>query len=246
MNTAKKRKYIDPSAGFFNKQDRPKLIMAAITGVLITVTYLMFKEDFPRDFIQILPLYVSLIVMFLQSGANRYGFLLGGFNALFYAGVYVSFGLYASAVSAAAISFPLQILTFIQWGKHPYGKSTMFRKLGPKRLTICLAILAAAFGICYFIFSALGSQHLLLDNASLIFGTVVTILTTLAYIEYLYLQFISQGISFALSLALALNTPSRTPYVVYSVYCTICVILTAVRVFGLYRQQQESISEKAQ
>lgn len=59
--------------------------LIGITFVLITITSAMYSEDV----FVIVPLYVSLGVMFLQSRANRYAFLLGGINALLYATVYI-------------------------------------------------------------------------------------------------------------------------------------------------------------
>ena len=55
-------------------------IILAVTYVSILITGIIFKQPFYR----ILPLFISGIVMFLQSYANRYGYLLGGINAVIY------------------------------------------------------------------------------------------------------------------------------------------------------------------
>jgi hypothetical protein len=75
------------------------------------------------DKMRMLPLLISLFIMFFQAEANRYSFIAGGANALFYTYVYFQVGLYASAVSALFFSFPIQILTFISWNKHSYEKA---------------------------------------------------------------------------------------------------------------------------
>ena len=167
----RRNEYIDPSEGLRAASMRPKLIMAAVTGVLIAAAIVIHAKELPADVIRVLPLYVSLFVMLLQTNASRYAFLVGGINSVLYAGVYFSIGLYASAVSALAVSFPLQIVSFIRWGRHRYGRSTVFRRLGARRFALCVAGLAAAYGVTYLIFSALGSRHLLLDNSVLRHGT---------------------------------------------------------------------------
>ena len=75
------------------------VIMIMITGILITLTGVLFHQSVQR----MIPLYVSLVVGMLQSRANRYANLIGGINALLYAVVYFYFGLYASAANAATI-----------------------------------------------------------------------------------------------------------------------------------------------
>ena len=80
-----------------------------ITGVLITIAGVYYKQDFLR----ILPLYISLIIASLQSRVNRYASLLGSINSLLYGAVYIFYGIYASAISAFLFSFPIQMLTFI-------------------------------------------------------------------------------------------------------------------------------------
>ncbi len=239
----RRNEYIDPSEGLRAASMRPKLIMAAVTGLLITAAIVIHAKELPADVIRVLPLYVSLFVMLLQTNASRYAFLVGGINSMLYAVVYFSIGLYASAVSALAVSFPLQIVSFIRWGRHRYGRSTVFRRLGARRFALCVAGLAAAYGVTYLIFSALGSRHLLLDNSVLIINSFVTVLSMLAYIEYLYLQFVVQGINLWLYLSISLETPARSPFLIYTVFSTVCAVLTFIRIQGLYRQQQREASD---
>ena len=65
---------------FFTKSNLPRLILLAVTAILITVTGILFRQNF----LHILPLYVSLVVGILQSRANRYACLLGGLNSILY------------------------------------------------------------------------------------------------------------------------------------------------------------------
>lgn len=84
-----------------------------MTAVLITVAAVYF----PGNGYRILPLYVSLVVMLLQTNANRMCFLVGGINSVFYAAVYFSLGLYASSLYWLLFSCPIQIITFFGGGK---------------------------------------------------------------------------------------------------------------------------------
>ena len=57
-----------------------KIILMAVTAVLITVTGIIFKQSFFR----ILPLYVSLVIGYLQTRMSRYAPLMGGINSILY------------------------------------------------------------------------------------------------------------------------------------------------------------------
>ena len=60
-------------------------ILMPITAVAITITGIIWKQSF----IRILPLYISLTVMLLQSRANRYAPLIGGLNSILYIFTYI-------------------------------------------------------------------------------------------------------------------------------------------------------------
>ena len=90
-----------------------KNVVLWTTFVLIVVAGIVFKQPF----IRMLPLLISLFIVLFQAEANRYSFIAGGANALFYTYVYFQVGLYASAASALFLSFPIQMLTFSSWKK---------------------------------------------------------------------------------------------------------------------------------
>jgi len=100
------------------------LIMLA-TAIGITVTGIIFKQDFWR----MVPLFVSLFIAFMNTRVNRYAPLVGGLNSVLYALVYFSYGLYSSAAYAFFVSMTLQMVTFIRWNKKPLGNSTELRRL---------------------------------------------------------------------------------------------------------------------
>ncbi len=71
------------------RSDLYRYILMAVAFAGITVAAVVTGSDVYR----IIPLYVSLLVMYLQTRASRFSFLLGGCNAAYYAGVYLFLGL---------------------------------------------------------------------------------------------------------------------------------------------------------
>ena len=222
---------------FFSKSNLPRLILLAVTAILITVMGILFRQSF----IRILPLYVSLFVAVLQSRANRYACLLGGLNSILYTIVYVYLGLYASAGYAILFSFPLQIITFILWSRRKEGESTRFRRMSPLcRLLVLLgfAVSSVALG---FVLKAAGSSHQLLDNLSSLMGILITLLTMFAFVEYTWLMLPSGLLNIALNIATMQTNPEQITYVVFSVYSMICVTIQFFCVRRLYAEQQRKV-----
>ena len=222
---------------FFPGSNLPRLILLVITAILITVTGILFRQNF----LHILPLYVSLVVGILQSRANRYACLLGGLNSILYTIVYVYLGLYASAGYAILFSFPLQIITFILWSRRKEGESTRFRRLSPLcRLLVLLVFIASSVALG-FVLKAVGSSHQLLDNLSSLMGILITILTMFAFVEYTWLMLPSGILNIALNIATMQTNPEQITYVVFSVYSMICVTIQFFCVRRLYGEQRRKV-----
>ena len=222
---------------FFDKSNLPRLILLAVTAILITVTGILFRQNL----LHILPLYVSLVVGILQSRANRYACLLGGLNSILYTVVYVYLGLYASAGYAILFSFPLQIITFILWSRRKEGESTRFRRMSPLfRLFVLLGFIASSVALGL-VLKAAGSSHQLLDNLSSLMGILITILTMFAFVEYTWLMLPSGLLNIALNIATMQTTPEQITYVVFSVYSMICVTIQFFCVRRLYAEQQRKV-----
>ena len=225
------------SKPFFSKSNLPRLILLVITAILITVTGILFRQNF----LHILPLYVSLVVGILQSRANRYVCLLGGLNSILYTIVYVYLGLYASAGYAILFSFPLQIITFILWSRRKEGESTRFRRMSPLfRLFVLLGFIVSSVALG-FVLKAAGSSHQLLDNLSSLMGILITILTMFAFVEYTWLMLPSGLLNIALNIATMQTNPEQITYVVFSVYSMICVTIQFFCVRRLYAEQQRKV-----
>ena len=192
------------------------------------------------SFWQLLPLLISLVVMLLQSAANRYAFLLGGLNSIIYALVYISYTLYSSAASALLLSFPIQILTFISWNKRKYKQSTSFRRLTPIGAVILLAATVAVYFIITPIFSALGSNYAVTDNLLLATSLATYALTLFSYIEYTYTQMTGLVVNIVLNLLILANDTSILPHAIYNFYALVCCGLACINTHKLYAEQQKN------
>ena len=159
------------------------LILLTVTGILITVTGILFRQAFLR----ILPLYISLFVMLLNSRVSRFGPLVGGINSLLYAVVYLHYGLYASAAYAVLVSCPFQIVTFIRWSKHPYENSTVFRRMTWKQRGLTALAFAAAWLIVCAVLQRLSSNYMLLDTTTSLLGVLISLFIRMPPFSYLFL-----------------------------------------------------------
>ncbi len=225
---------------WFEMKNIYSYFLMAVSFVLIT----FFGVKYSQDFLQILPLYVSLIVMILQIRVNRYAFLLGGLNSVLYAVVYFFYKLYGSALYAITVSFVMQIATFVSWGKHSYKKtSTIFKSMGLKKFLVFSGAFALVWFVCYIIFRKLGSSHTLLDNSVMLLGIVTTVLTMLSYVEWTYMQNLGCIINVILYASMLKEEPQMATYLVSMVYSLLCANLTLVNVRKVYKEQKaENIS----
>ncbi len=210
--------------------------------IAITTTGIIFGQKWYR----ILPLYISLFVMMMQAKANRYGYIIGGLNAVLYAIVNVSLKLYAAAVSAFFFSFPMQIFTFILWNKRAYKQSTEFRKFSKKQSIIFYALLVIVWIIAFFATENSDSPYRILDNTSSILGIAVTIICLFSFIEYTYLQLVSSVLTIFLYIQMITDNPAQITYLIYSCYSFACVFMGTKYVRKLYKEQNQSEKQKEQ
>ena len=209
-------------------------IVMGITFCLIVITGIYFKQPFFR----MLPLFISLVVLMQQGNANRWGYLLGGLNCLLYGAVYLHLGLYASALSSALFSFPIQVITFFNWKRHAYKGATIFKKMTVRGRVLAIVLFAAVWGGIFAALSVAGSPYAILDNTASLLGITVSLLSMLAYIEYCYLWPAQIIMTVFLNLQVMLADVRQTTYFVYSLYSLYCVVQAFFRVRALYRDQQ--------
>lgn len=217
-----------------------KNIIIAITFCLILTSGILTKQN-PLFMI---PLFVSLGVMALQSEVNRNAYLIGGINSCIYAAVYIAMGLYASAASALLFSCPLQLVTFFNWKRKAYGKATIFKKLTVKaRIALAICAVAGFFGQ-QFVLTQLGSDYAILDNIASLVGIISSVLSLLGYIEYIYFQILGTVLTIALNVQVTMTNPAHSTYLIYSLYCIYCLILAFLNVRRLYKEQQEAAENR--
>ncbi|MBQ6990326.1 MAG: nicotinamide mononucleotide transporter [Clostridia bacterium] len=216
------------------------LILMGVTAILIAVTGVIYKQSVLR----ICPLFVSLVIGLLQSRVNRFAPLLGGINSLAYAAVYVYYGLFASAVYAVVVSCPLQLVTFWNWSKRPYGESVILKKMTAKQRTV----VSAAFLLCwvglFIILQIMGSSYQLWDNTITLLGILTTVLNMLAYVEYAPLMILGCICNIGLYIAMIVDTPEQVTYLIYGIYTLICSVKGLRRAIALYKEQNEPGKEE--
>ncbi len=214
-----------------------KWVMPVLLGaafVLITVSGILVRQNI----LFLMPLYISLVVATFNSRVSRYGSLLGGINSVFYAAVYLYYGLYANALYALTMSCPLQLITFFRWKKRPWGHSTVFRKMSAKQRVLTLTGFAAAWVLVHLALKALGSSYLFIDTFSTLIGLLTTLLTMLAYAEYTWIMLPNALVTTITYCAMTRDNPEQLPYVIYSLYGLLCTCIAFVRVRRLYAEQQ--------
>jgi len=216
-----------------------KKVSILVTFLLLVCAALVTGQKF----LFMIPLFVSLFVMALQSEANRFGYLIGGINSLIYAAVYVFFGLYATAINCVIISFPLQILTFIFWNKRKYKKSVLFKKMSAKTRLMLTVLFFAVWLVSFSILVKNSSIYALLDSFTSVLGTIVSVLTLLAFIEYSYLALISCISGIALHVQLVVQDPSQLTYLIYACYSFYCTVFAFFTVRKLYAEQRKPALE---
>lgn len=215
-------------------------VLIALTAIGITVSGIAYGQKLFR----MLPLYVSLGVVIINSQAWRIGALIGGLNSILYAIVFFNYGLYASAISALAVSFPFQIATFILWSRKKDGATTKFRSLGTKWSILLYAGLVIVYIPMLIANIRAGASFAPVDTALSILGFVVTVLTMLAFTEYTYLSILNSALSLLLYILMIKENPEQMCYLIYSVYGLICVIRAAVNVRKIYKEQKMRTEEK--
>ena len=210
----------------FIKENLFVFICAAITFAGVLSTAVIFKQD-P---VKTLPLFISLFVMFLNSRVSRYAFLVGGLNSILYALSGIKMGLYAHAVYCVLFSFPLQIITFINWKRKTSGGITHLRKMSTKMRLIVLLAFLVIWPIVYFVISSIpDANQSILDVTGTLLGILVTFLTMLRYSEYAPLNIVSAVISLATYIMVSVGDISNFPYVIYTLYCLVCITASMIR-----------------
>ena len=210
----------------FIKENLFLIICASITFVCVLSCAIIFKQN-P---IKTIPLFNSLIVMLLSARVSRYAFLLGGLNSILYAASFILMGLYANAIYSLLTSFPLQIITFINWNKKTSNGVTELRKMswGLRGLVALGYILA--WPIIYFLISSIpGANQSVLDVTGTTIGILAAVLPILRFSEYALLSLLSVIISLVTYISILPADNSNITYVIYTLYSGTCVVSAMIR-----------------
>ena len=209
------------------------MVAAAFLG--ITVTGVMYGCPVYR----MIPLCVSLMVMILQTRANRMSFLLGGVNALYYAVVYFSLKLYGMSLYSLLVACPLQIMTWLRWRKNAYAHATVLRRLTGKQRLRWSAGLAGAWIGLYLILDAFGSWYLILDHTISIISTAGNLGSVLSLIEFPFAQILAHVLSITMYVQMVLEEPAQWHFLIFFSYALICSSISAHYMHKLYRKQRQ-------
>lgn len=216
------------------RSDIYRYILMAVAFVGITAAAVLTSSDVYR----IIPLYVSLLVMYLQTRASRLSFLLGGCNAAYYAGVYLFLGLYGMAAYSLLIACPIQIFAYIRWKKRAWGNSAILKRLTARERITWIAGFAVLWTVLFFALRALGSGYILLDNTISVISTAANIMSLLYLIEFPYVQCVSHVLNITLYVQMIQQEPKQWTYLIYTVYALVCGIVSAIYMHRLYNKQK--------
>ena len=212
-----------------------KYVLIGITAVAITVAALMTGCPVYR----IVPLYISLSVMYLQTKASRFSFLLGGCNAAYYAVVYAFLELYGMALYSVLVACPIQIVTYIRWKKRANKHSALLRRLSWKQRLLAVGAFAAAWGLLYALLSSLGSGYVILDNTVSAIGVAANLASLLYLIEFPYVQCVSLALNIMLNAQMVQTDPKQWTFLIYTAYALVCALISAVYMQKLYNWQKK-------
>ena len=91
----------------------------------------------------------------------------------------------------------------------------------------------------------LGGDYVILDTTITLFGLLITCLSMFAFIEAPFLNVFNGLIGIAQFINMMIDGKiERTPFLIFSVYSTTCVVLGLVRTIKLYQEQQVVKKEK--
>ena len=207
----------------------------AVTGIIILVCAIVF-EQMP---IKVLPLFFSLLIMLLNSRANRIGFILGSINSCIYIIGYLMEGVYGT-VASTVFGIVIMLISYFRWKNNAYGKATVFRRFSTRGRVLLTLILCVAWATTSFVLSLMGGTAIVIDGLTMVLGFATNILTIVAYVEAPFLNIISGLCQFALWVQIVFingNYAAMT-YLVYNVYCTYMIIRTFYRWHTLYKEQR--------
>lgn len=216
-----------------------KILKEWLPVTLMVLANLIFGIIFKQKFIKMLPVFITVIVLLLNSRANRYGFLLASVNSIIYSIGYLITGLYGQVASALFQSV-LSAVSFFLWKRRAYGNATIFRKLSSIKKILLFLLIIVASTVIYMVNSKLpGSSSPILDSFTFVLGIALTILTMFAFIESPYIQMFYQSLSLYMWIDVIIkNGLQEITYLCSNIYSMYMVIIMTITWTKLYKKQQ--------
>lgn len=207
----------------------------AVTGIGILVCAIVFQQMI----IKVLPLFFSLLIMLLNSRANRIGFILGAINSCIYIIGFIMEGVYGT-VASTVFGIVIMLITYFRWKSNAYGKATEFRRFSTRGRALLALVLCAAWAATSFALWKMGGTATIMDGLTMVLGFAVNILNIVAYVEAPFLNIISGLCQFALWMQIVFinKNYAALTYLVYSIYCSYMIARTFYRWLALYKEQQ--------
>ena len=207
----------------------------AMTGICILICAIVFQQMF----IKVLPLFFSLLIMLLNSRANRIGFILRAINSCIYIVGYLMEGVYGT-VASTVFGIVIMLITYFRWKGNAYGKATVFRRFSVRGRLLLVLILCVAWATTSFILWKMGGTATVMDGLTMVLGFAVNMLNIVAYVEAPFLNIISGLCQTALWVQIVFvnGNYAATTYLVYMIYCTYMIARTFYRWISLYKEQQ--------
>ena len=226
--------------------DRNKAILfeylpMAVTGIGILACAIVFKQMF----IKVLPLFFSLLIMLLNSRANRIGFILGAINSCIYIIGFIMEGVYGT-VASTVFGIVIMLITYFRWKSKAYGKATEFRRFSARGRVLLALVLCVAWAATVFALRMMGGTATVIDGLTMVLGFAINILNIVAYVEAPFLNIISGLSQFALWMQIVFinKNYAALTYLVYSIYCSYMIARTFYRWLALYKEQQSLKANK--
>ena len=222
------------SSRFFTKERLQYLPMLAVFLVILFLA-IFFHEKF----INVLPLFVSLVVYFLKSKAHPFSFLLDALNCMIFVVIYYRQGLYGSVISIS-VGIILAILAFIRWKKNAYKQSTIFKKMKPTGVALLVAVLIVSWTISSFVLKYMNGSQVVLDGLVFVLGFIIPFLNVFAYVDVIPLNLLNQVIMCVIWVCVVIEGDlAKLTYVATTLYAVSMSIVQSVVWIKLYKEQQK-------
>ena len=217
------------------------LILIAVVFAAILFCGIWFKQDWVRT----IPCLVTLVVLMLSAHANRWGYLLGALNSIFYAVGYIQLRVFGQAASALLVSLPIQIFTIVYWSKNKSGKKVAMKRLSAKSGAVVGAASLASWAVAWLVFSLMNDFNAPLSGLTFVMGLLASLLSMLAYVESGFVNLANYLVTTVMNILLVIGDLANLTYLIIGVYGMIQSVRSCMIWIGLYRAQKKTAEASA-